>query len=85
MIEPGSVVRLKGGHMFEASPGVPCFDGKYLPVEQGTMALIVFAGPCDCGGCHRRKRYKVLMDGRILYAQRHNFRMMGPSWMKGEP
>ena len=80
MIQKGDVVRLKEGILWEVASGKSCYEGQHLPVEQGTMALVVFVGPCDCGKCAGKRRYKVLAEGRMLYAQRYNFRLMGSQW-----
>jgi hypothetical protein len=74
-IREGDMVRLKTGHLFEISPpGISCWESKQHIVYDGTLALVVRVGPCECGSskCVSPIRFTVILDGKRFYAQRYN-------------
>ena len=76
---PGDAVKLRQtARLFEmCKANDACWTGKQSEYSAGDMGLVISHKPCECGHCTAPVRYVLLIDGKLVYAQRGNFRRLG--------
>jgi hypothetical protein len=77
-VNPGDAVKLRQAtRLYEISKGTACWIGKKSEHNAGDMGLVISHKPCECGHCTAPVRYVLLIDGKLVYAQRGDFRRLG--------